>query len=178
MTWQPLRTHDKSTDMVLVALIRNGQVLRVSEARHDGHGYYNTGGYACHWATHFMPLPKVGYTPEQPPAASDSQGNDLLVIVNPHEFRCPHCSQPIGDKIGIGVRSAEPTPPQQHGPAEHQAGEDAEGYCEYRPKVGHPAGEARGCILNLDSPSYPPTLDEYRQCGCPDCLQKLTRINY
>lgn len=65
MTWQPLRTHDKSSDMVLVALIRNGQVWRVSEARYDGYGYYNTGGYACHWATHWMPLPK-DYTPEMP----------------------------------------------------------------------------------------------------------------
>ncbi len=29
------------------------------------------------------------------------------------------------------------------------------------------------CILDCDSPSYPPTDDEYRQCGCPLCLQEL-----
>ena len=31
------------------------------------------------------------------------------------------------------------------------------------------------CILNLDSPSYPPTLDEYRQCGCSSCQRYLER---
>jgi hypothetical protein len=29
------------------------------------------------------------------------------------------------------------------------------------------------CILECDSPSYPPEADEYRQCGCPDCLKRM-----
>lgn len=29
------------------------------------------------------------------------------------------------------------------------------------------------CRLEVDSPSYPPTHDERRQCGCPMCLRDL-----
>jgi hypothetical protein len=29
------------------------------------------------------------------------------------------------------------------------------------------------CILDLDSPSYPPELDEYRQCGCKFCSRNI-----
>lgn len=35
--------------------------------------------------------------------------------------------------------------------------------------------DSKACILNLDSPSYPPSLDEYRQCGCEECLSHLSR---
>jgi hypothetical protein len=31
------------------------------------------------------------------------------------------------------------------------------------------------CILDLDSPSYPPELDEYRQCGCTFCIEIYRR---
>lgn len=34
-----------------------------------------------------------------------------------------------------------------------------------------------GCILNVDSPSYPPTADEFRQCaarGCKSCIRCIT----
>lgn len=31
------------------------------------------------------------------------------------------------------------------------------------------------CVLNLDSPSYPPEVDEYRQCGCSFCLKRLAK---
>jgi hypothetical protein len=31
------------------------------------------------------------------------------------------------------------------------------------------------CILEVDSPSYPPTDDELRQCGCALCLRSLER---
>lgn len=33
-------------------------------------------------------------------------------------------------------------------------------------------GPTTNCILDCDSPSYPPEPDEYRQCGCPECLKK------
>lgn len=29
------------------------------------------------------------------------------------------------------------------------------------------------CILDLDSPSFPPEMEEYRQCGCKYCLAAL-----
>lgn len=29
------------------------------------------------------------------------------------------------------------------------------------------------CKLEVDSPSYPPTEEEYRQCGCPLCFKYL-----
>jgi len=99
MTWQPLRTHDQSKEMVLVALVRDSKPWRVSEASYNGFGFYDVGGYACHWATHWMPMPKVGHTPVSKP-----------------------------------------------------------------------------CILNCDSPSYPPTPDEYRQCGCETCLREIQRF--
>lgn len=31
------------------------------------------------------------------------------------------------------------------------------------------------CILNADSPSYPPETDEYRQCGCTSCRSEYER---
>lgn len=31
------------------------------------------------------------------------------------------------------------------------------------------------CILNADSPSYPPETDEYRQCGCSSCRREYER---
>lgn len=31
------------------------------------------------------------------------------------------------------------------------------------------------CILNADSPSYPPTLEEYEQCGCQACRRHLVK---
>jgi hypothetical protein len=31
----------------------------------------------------------------------------------------------------------------------------------------------KNCILDLDSPSYPPTLEEYQHCGCHSCLKHL-----
>ena len=38
-----------------------------------------------------------------------------------------------------------------------------------------PPPPKRPCILDLDSPSYPPVDDEYRQCGCPLCERELER---
>lgn len=32
------------------------------------------------------------------------------------------------------------------------------------------------CILDLDSPSYPPTDEEREQCGCRACLDELARV--
>jgi len=29
------------------------------------------------------------------------------------------------------------------------------------------------CILEVDSPSYPPSNDEYLQCGCKYCMSKF-----
>lgn len=34
------------------------------------------------------------------------------------------------------------------------------------------------CILDLDSPSYPPAIEEYAQCGCKDCLKYLASKGY
>jgi hypothetical protein len=42
-----------------------------------------------------------------------------------------------------------------------------------------PALESRyreTCILDCDSPSYPPETDEYQQCGCRSCLAELGRL--
>jgi hypothetical protein len=59
--WQPIETADAprggSRDYVLVALIVRGVVHRVSEAAFNGVGWYDKGGKACHWRTHWMPLP-------------------------------------------------------------------------------------------------------------------------
>lgn len=37
------------------------------------------------------------------------------------------------------------------------------------------APDPRCCILDCDSPSFPPEEDEYRQCGCYDCVRYLLR---
>jgi len=34
------------------------------------------------------------------------------------------------------------------------------------------------CILDLDSPSYPPELEEYIQCGCKYCRLALADQGY
>lgn len=31
----------------------------------------------------------------------------------------------------------------------------------------------KNCILECDSPSYPPSLEEYKQCGCEACLKHV-----
>lgn len=57
-TWQPIDgAPELPMDWVLVALIREGVIWRVSEAKFNGLGWYDRGGKACHWRTHFLPLP-------------------------------------------------------------------------------------------------------------------------
>ena len=57
--WQPIETAPKDGTVILVALIKDGHVMRVSDARHvkDLGLYTRFGGEACHWRTHWMPLP-------------------------------------------------------------------------------------------------------------------------
>ncbi len=60
MKWQPIDDTAKQGQMVLVALIRDGKVWRVSEAKHSGLGFYTAnGGLGCHWATHWTPMPEM-----------------------------------------------------------------------------------------------------------------------
>lgn len=54
--WQPIET-GRSDGLVIVALIRDGVIHRVSDARFNGLGWYTRNGDSCHWATHWMPLP-------------------------------------------------------------------------------------------------------------------------
>jgi hypothetical protein len=57
--WQPIETAPKDTP-VLVALIRDGKVMRVSDAKRNSVGFYSiNGGIACHWRTHWMPMPRA-----------------------------------------------------------------------------------------------------------------------
>lgn len=55
--WLPIETAPKDKTLVIVALIRDDRVWRVSEASFNGLGWYDIGGKACHWRTHWMPLP-------------------------------------------------------------------------------------------------------------------------
>ena len=56
--WQLIDDSHKGGKPMLIALIRDGKVWRVSDAAHNGLGWYTlNGGVACHWATHAMPLP-------------------------------------------------------------------------------------------------------------------------
>lgn len=57
--WQPIETAPKDKTVVLVALIKDGKVWRVSEASFNGLGWYDKGGKACHWRTHWIPLPPI-----------------------------------------------------------------------------------------------------------------------
>ena len=38
------------------------------------------------------------------------------------------------------------------------------------------------CILEVDSPSYPPDVGEFVQCGCPSCIKRVqaefTRVDH
>ncbi len=55
--WQPIATAPsvRPGGLVLVALIRDGVIWRVSEAAFNGLGWYTKSGEACHWRTHWMP---------------------------------------------------------------------------------------------------------------------------
>ncbi len=57
MGWQPMDTAPKDKTLVIVALIRDGVIWRVSDAAFNGLGWYTKSGEACHWRTHWMPLP-------------------------------------------------------------------------------------------------------------------------
>jgi hypothetical protein len=55
--WQPITTNQSlKGEYVLVAMITDGQVRRVSEAAHNGLGWYDKGGKSCHWRTHWAPI--------------------------------------------------------------------------------------------------------------------------
>jgi len=54
--WQPIGKHPRN-EPLLVALIRDGKIWRVSDAMHNGLGFYTlNGGIACHWTTHWIPF--------------------------------------------------------------------------------------------------------------------------
>lgn len=55
--WQPIQVAPKDGTLIIVALIRDGVVRRVSDAAFQQIGWYTKNGDACHWATHWMPLP-------------------------------------------------------------------------------------------------------------------------
>ncbi len=68
--WQPIMTAPSARpgELVLVALIRDGVIWRVSEAAFNGLGWYTKSGEACHWRTHWMPLtapPTVRHTRQE-----------------------------------------------------------------------------------------------------------------
>jgi hypothetical protein len=57
--WLPIESAPKDGTSVLVALIRDSRVWRVSDARFNRIGWYTVhGGQSCHWSTHWMPLPE------------------------------------------------------------------------------------------------------------------------
>lgn len=62
--WKPIESAPKDRP-VIVGLVKDGRVWRVSDAKHNGLGWYSLhGGQSCHWATHFIELPDA---PTQPP---------------------------------------------------------------------------------------------------------------
>lgn len=59
-TWQPIEEAPRDRRPVVVALIRDGKIWRVSDALFNGLGWYTvTGGHACPWATHYLPMSPV-----------------------------------------------------------------------------------------------------------------------
>ena len=56
--WQVMDTAPKG-ELVLVALIRDGVIWRVSDAQHNGLGWYTKNGRACHWRTHWARMPTL-----------------------------------------------------------------------------------------------------------------------
>ena len=55
--WQPIETAPKDGTRVLVAMIQDERVWRVSDASFRQIGWYTGGGESCHWRTHWMPMP-------------------------------------------------------------------------------------------------------------------------
>lgn len=53
--------------------------------------------------------------------------------------------------------------------------DELEGWADTLSALAGGAPQGR-CILNLDSPSYPPETDEYRQCGCKSCLPQYAKL--
>lgn len=59
-TWMSIETAPKGPP-VIVALISDGRVWRVSDAKFNRIGWYTVhGGQSCHWATHWIPMPPTG----------------------------------------------------------------------------------------------------------------------
>jgi hypothetical protein len=57
--WMPIETGPTDKTLVLVALIRDGVIWRVSDAAFNGLGWYSKAGVACHWRTHWSPMPVI-----------------------------------------------------------------------------------------------------------------------
>lgn len=82
-TWQPIDTAPKNK-LVLVALIKDDKIWRVSDAKFNGLGWYTRSGEACHWRTHwaFMPswwphgVPTESVAPASPSAPTVGSRED------------------------------------------------------------------------------------------------------
>lgn len=79
--WQPIESAPTDRTLVLVALIKDGTVWRVSDAAFNGLGWYTKSGEACHWRTHWAPLPPVAS------ASTGSAGSDLGQLIQEWESR-------------------------------------------------------------------------------------------
>ncbi len=74
--WRPIATAPRDR-RILVGLIVDGVLQRVSDARFQHVGFYTwNGGVACHWATHWTDAPPV-----DPPAAAPQLGQEWVTKV-------------------------------------------------------------------------------------------------
>lgn len=57
--WQTIESAPKDGTLIIGALIWNGQIWRITDAKFSVIGWYTRNGEVCYWITHWIPIPKI-----------------------------------------------------------------------------------------------------------------------
>lgn len=141
--WQPVATAPRDGTRVLVALIGDdGWPRRVRDAAFNGFGWYTTTGEACHWRSHWAPMPRVAARAAGPETDDDSRLRDKIAEWKRHGAAWGYSRQHDLIEMLIAARAAAPEGPRQPLDARAHAGD---GETAAREAGAPPEGKPDAC---------------------------------